>query len=349
MKQKNIFTRKFWELTGCVHNHSEYSHDSSVPISKIIKAARVNHLDYFTINDHRNKDAANDIALGKERDIFCIVGVEINDPDNNNHALVFNSDKIITGASAEYYTSEYEAENAVTFIAHPIEKRKSDVFRTYQWTDHTNTKFAGMEIWNFVSDWVGHVNPKLNGIFMAAFPAICVRKPHQELLNYWDDLNKQGLQKSAIGSVDAHEQQHKFMGIKFRFLTHKYLFKTIRTNVLIHEEKELSQATIIEALANGNSYIVNYKCGDPYNFFAGISNKKNSAIFGEEITWQEDMKFYYRLPKICKIKLICDGKVMAKQHDEKGHFIVPKPGSYRLEISFMDRGWIYSNNIYVTK
>lgn len=349
MKQKNIFTRKFWELTGCVHSHTEYSYDSVAPIPKIIDAARNSNLDYFTINDHRTKEASKDPAIISEKDIFTIIGVEVNDIDNNNHTLVFNSDRIIIDAKAEYYTKEYQNENAVTFAAHPIEKRISKEFRTFEWTDLENTKFNGLEIWNFMSHWIGMVNPKWNGIFMIMAPSLRISRPNKALIQYWDNLNKKGLRKSAIGSVDAHGQEYKFLGVNLKFLGHKYLFNTLRTNVLIDETKELSDKTIVQALADGNSYIINYKLGDPYNFFAGISDKKDSAIFGEEIIWTKEMKYYYRLPKICKIKLFCDGKIVAKDNNEKGYFKIEKPGNYRIEVYRYGKGWIYSNNIYVVK
>jgi hypothetical protein len=180
------------------------------------------------------------------------------------------------------------------------------------------------------------------------FPNFSVRRPYQESLDYWDELNKKGLRKSAIGSVDAHEQHYRFWGINLKFLSHKYLFKTIRTNVLIEKEQELSPQNIVAALGRGNSYIVNYTVANPYNFYAGISDKQQQAIFGEEIKLSESLKFYYQLPAICRVKLYCDGKFLAQQTDERGHFPISKAGNYRLEIYRYLRGWIFTNNIYVT-
>jgi hypothetical protein len=347
MKQRIIFNRKFWELTGCIHNHTKYSYDSKAPLEKVIKAARENDLDYFTITDHRVMKAKEDEAYKKEKEIKIIVGCEINDNDNKNHLLVFGSDRIITGSDAQYYTKEYMRENATTFVAHPIEKRACDEFATYEWTDLENSNFNGLEIWNYMSQWISKLKIKRNGLFLVLMPNLVVRKPFKEILEYWDKLNIAGLRKSAIGSVDAHEQQHKVFGINIRFLGHKFLFKTIRTNILIPNDKDVTKENIINALANGNSYIVNYRCGIPYNFYAGISDKKNEAIFGEEIKFNEDLKLYYRLPAICKVKLICNGEVVDSQKDDKGIFKIKSAGNYRLEIYKNWRGWIYTNNIYV--
>ncbi|MCD4819555.1 MAG: hypothetical protein K8S23_12775 [Candidatus Cloacimonetes bacterium] len=348
MKKKSIFSRDFFELTGCVHNHSEYSYDSSVPISKIILAARNNELDYFTLNDHLNMQARDDRDFRNEKDILIIAGSEINDKSNNNHFLVFDHSEIIKGEDASKY-SKYYFENGVTcFAAHPFEKRICNKFRKYIWTDPENTNFHGLEIWNAVSEWVGKLSPKKNGVFLVFFSSFFIRKPFQKTLNYWDDLAKNNIRKAAIGSTDAHSITHKWMGLKLVFLTHKMLFKTIRTNVLLSASETPSQKSILKALRNGNSYIVNYKQGNPYNFYAGISDSKGkSAIFGEEIEYSENLKFYFRLPKIAKVVLIRSGKKIKTERDEKGYFDILGKGVYRLEITQLGRGWIYTNHIYV--
>ncbi len=347
MKQKSIFKKKYFELTGCVHVHTKYSYDCKIPVSKVLKAAHKNGLDYLTINDHSTYDTRKDVAIKNEKDIFVIVGTEVNDQDKNNHYLVFNSEKMITKCDAKKYIKEYKEDGAICFAAHPIDNRKTTKFRSYIWTDKTINDFDGMEIWNFLSSWIGNIVPKLNGIFFVLFPTFCVKKPFQESLEFWDELNNDGNKKSAIGSVDAHSEKIRKFGINFKFLTHKYLFGTVRTNVLINLESKLNNKTILMALKNGNSYIVNYKLGNPHNFFGGISNQNENAIFGEEIKFSDNLYFYFRLPKIARVKIFRNGKKMASRLDEKGKFKIEKKGNYRLEISRFGYSWIFTNNIYV--
>ena len=192
------------------------------------------------------------------------------------------------------------------------------------------------------------MNPKLNGIFLVLFPSLFVNRPPRETLNYWDKLNNMGKRRSAIGSVDAHSERVKKFGLKLDFLTHKTLFRSIRTNVLIPEEAQIDQNNILRALKNGNSYIVNYKVGNPYDFYAGIaSTKHNSAIFGEELQFTKDLYYYFRLPKIARVKLYRNGKKIDSTLDDKGRFEIKQKGNYRLEIYRYGYGWIFTNNIYV--
>ncbi len=348
MKNKNIFDKKYFELTGCVHNHTGYSFDAQVRLSKIIKVAKKNELDYITINDHHTMAAREDEAVNKETDLIVIVGAEINDPQKNNHFLVFNTDEIIQGKEAKEYVQHYAESEAISFIAHPFEKRASKRFRKYIWTDKKNDNFDGIEIWNYLSEWIGKLNPKLNGLFFVLFPSLFVKKPLRETLDYWDELNNAGKRRSAIGSVDAHSERIEKFGFKLEFLTHKTLFRSIRTNVLIPEDAQIDQQNILKALKNGNSYIVNYKVGNPYDFYAGIaSSKDKSAIFGEELQFTENMYFYFKLPKIARVKLYRNGKKIVSKLDEKGRFEIKQKGNYRLEIYRFGYGWIFTNNIYV--
>ncbi|MDO9577397.1 MAG: PHP domain-containing protein [Candidatus Cloacimonadales bacterium] len=348
MKKKNIFGKDYYELTGCIHNHSEYSYDGSISLARIIREAKLRELDYITINDHMTLEARNDSAVQKEKDMLVIVGTEINDTQKNHHFLVFNSDVILKGKEVEEYTEFYANSDAVCFAAHPIEKRICAKFRKFEWEKKEIDNFDGIEIWNYLSEWIGKMKPKFNGLFLVVFPSLFICKPDRATLDWWDELNRSGKRRSAIGSVDAHTERMEKLGIKFKFLRHRTLYKAIRTNVLLDSELEVNEPNILNALKKGNSYIVNNKVGNPYNFYAGISSQENGkAIFGDEIKFTEDMKFYYRLPDMAKVTLYRDGYNISSQRHEMGFFEIEKPGNYRLEITRWGRGWIYTNNIYV--
>lgn len=348
MKRKNIFGRAFLELTGCIHNHSIYSHDCSIPLSRLIREAKKRELDYVTINDHLSLDAKQDKSVLKEKNLIIIVGAEINDPNNKHHFLVFNTDSILSGKEVEEYVRFYADSDAISFAAHPFEQRKCDRFRKYEWEKTEVDDFSGIEIWNYLSEWIGKMQPKYNGLFMIVFPSLFVRKPHQKTLAWWDELNREGKKKAAIGSVDAHTEQMNKYGITFKFLRHRTLYKSIRTNLLIEASEELTEQTLLQAIKNGNSYIVNYKRGNPYNFFAGISDEEgHNASFGEEIKFRKNLKYYFLLPRIAKVTMFKDGSRVASKRDEKGFFPIEEAGNYRLEITRFGSGWIYTNYIYV--
>jgi hypothetical protein len=117
---------------------------------------------------------------------------------------------------------------------------------------------------------------------------------------------------------------------------------------LIPEDKETNQKNILKAIKKGHSYIVNYKRGNPYNFYAGICDDKASGVsFGEEIAFAPNLKYYFNLPENSNVHLYRNGVCIKKQLDFKGFFEIEEVGNYRLEILRFGKGWIYTNNIYV--
>ncbi|MEA1972501.1 MAG: PHP domain-containing protein [Candidatus Cloacimonadota bacterium] len=347
MKQKEIFGRKFFELSGSIHNHSIYSYDSNVPIKTIVEAARKSSLDYFTLNDHFSVGAAKDEYLKKVKDITIIVGSEIYDKAKNNHLLVYNSEKIYVNKDAKYYLKKYKEEDAICLVAHPIEKRKPKPYRKYPWSYGFSKDIDGIEIWNYSSMWLDKVRPKLNGLLLIFFPWLSITKPYKETLKLWDKFS-QRKKIVAFGSSDAHGTIIKRLFMKIPVLKHSQIMKSIRTNVLIEEGMPINQATILQGIVKGNSYIVNYNLGNPFDFYSGICKKNGNGIIpGESLDFEEGLKLFFKLPKIANVKLVYNGKIIKKISEDKGYFEIKKSGRYRLEITRYSLGWIYTNNFYI--
>lgn len=352
----NFLNRKYNILTGAVHNHTEHSYDSTAKIEDVLEAAKVNRLDYLTINDHHAifPDELLDSALKelKEKTKYepiVIVGTELNDKNKAHHILIFDKEFPLENSSIESYLELLKSREEISFAAHPYEERVSDKYPLYTWNKlDLLEKVTGLEIWNFSSSWLSKLNPKVNGLLLLIFPNLFVRKPFKQSLILWDNLNRKGLRKSAIGSTDAHSTAYKLGFINITVLSHKYLFGTIRTNLLIDQSVPVSRVSILKALAKGNSYIVNYRLGNPMRFYAGIGHTAGFGVsFGEEIPWEEDLKFYFRLPHNARVSLIKDGEIIDEQVHYYGSFDLKGKGYYRLQIERNGMGWIYTNNIYV--
>lgn len=356
MRKVHLLQRDFTELTGTVHNHTQYSFDCDVSVKKILSTARKHLLDYVTLNDHncivpedKLKAALNSLSDTKGSLPIVIRGSELNDPEDNNHLLVFNGVVPEDNLPIAETIALQKQTKAVLFAAHPYETRADKQFPLYIWNDYKQlSNLHGMEIWNYASSWLSKLNPSKNGVFLVLFPNLFIRKPFTENLKLWDEQNLSGNRLAAIGSTDSHGTKHRLLFFNIRILTHNQLFKTIRTNVLINEGEKIDEKSILTALANGNSYIANYRMGYPYNFYAGISKENNAGVtFGEEIDYKDGLKLYYRLPKHSRIELLRNGTKVAEQNEKCGWFPIEETGNYRLEITRYGFGWIYTNNIYV--
>ncbi len=358
MRVVKIFRREFTELTGAIHNHSNCSYDCDVKLPDIIKAAVKQKLDYFTLNDHGI--VSNCVGITKqvkiqaeENKLFVILGAEVNDNEEQYHLLTFNiKQKDLLHKYNDVCLAMKKmrtCENALLIAAHPFEERKSKRFPYYIWGKKDLIKESdGMEIWNFSSSWLSKLNPKVNGLLLLIFPNWFIRKPFKENLKIWDEAAIERGAFPAIGSTDAHGTPYKCLFVKFRILTHNYLFGTIRTNVLLAATEKYGTDEILEAIRKGNSYIINYRLGSPINFFAAISGKDTEpAIFGENIVLEPDLEYYFHLPQTAKVRLIRNGEVIAEKKVKYGSFAITEAGLYRLEITRFGMGWIYTNHIRV--
>ncbi len=349
IKNLKIFSKQYTLLSGSIHIHTKYSYDSKAEPKDIIDAAKKRGLDYLMISDHSNNKAKDDKIFKNEDKIFVVIGAELNDKNDNNHYLVFGEENIQLFDEAKSYSDYYfNKDNTFTIAAHPFDKRAVKSMKKYVWENPDNTNFHSIEIWNAVSDWIEGLKPSKNGFFYVFFPSLFIKKADKDSLKWWDYLNAKGIKKSAVGSSDAHTFLYKKFGKTFKFLPHKFLFGTVRTNILIPKEKEINKKNILLALKRGNSYIVNYKVGYPDGFYAGLSdNNGNSAIYGEEIYLSDSLNLYFRSPYLVKAKCYKNGEKIAEYTDNKGFFKIKEKGVYRLEIERNFRKWIYTNNFYV--
>jgi hypothetical protein len=319
-----------------------------MPVEDVYEAARRRHLDFFMLTDHNCLGAAGDVRNLPKDGPLPIVGVEVEDPDHNNHYLVFGANQVITGVPAREYMTGYAQLGATTIIAHPKEFRATNRYRKYEWTEEIITEASAIEVWNYVSHWLGHLHEKLNGLLLLWFPGWFVRKPLRRALRMWDQANLRGERKTGIGSVDAHGMWHSLWGIRFRILPHRYLFRTIRTNILIPEGTPFNESSVLEAIRNGRCYIVNYLLGEPEGFYAGICAESGEAVtYGEEIAFESGLRFYFRMHRPAEVRLYGNGRHLATQKISAGWFPITEPGFYRLEINRYRYGWIYTNPIYV--
>ncbi len=173
-------------------------------------------------------------------------------------------------------------------------------------------------------------------------------------------------QKLATGIHNKEKNNHYFLinhksnYKRFRIFNKTYylnnynkFLRRFRTNILIpnsNSNDHFNARTINNAITNGNSYIVDYIHGVPYNFYVAVVNDNGqSAIFGERINIEnKDLFMYFNLPSVSDIHLFHNNKYKEKKHDKQGYFKITEKGFYNLLINRYTINWIYTNPIYVT-
>ena len=94
-----------------------------INIPEIAKAASELGLDFVMMTDHNTLKPKHDGFEGWYNDTMNIIGYYLNDPNDNNHYLVFRVDEVFyPNSSAKEYVQKVIALNGIGIIAHPDEE-----------------------------------------------------------------------------------------------------------------------------------------------------------------------------------------------------------------------------------
>jgi len=345
---------KFFEFTGCIHAHSIYS-DGSGTYSEIIQSAQEADLDYLMISDHMTLKGRKKGYNGWHDDLFLSIGYEIQDPEDQNHYLAFGlEEELPSDLKAEEYIKAVEEKQALGIAAHPFEERDPDQslngYPPINWNTLEYSEIEVIEIWNMMSHWLEETTIK-NSFWNLLHPRSFSTHPKQKALRWWDEVN-QNKKVTAVGSVDAHATEYKFLGLlKKSIFDYKILFKSIRTHLLL-DQKPTEQLTnndieniLFANIKEGRNFISNYRRGDAQGFRYWAEAKNNKIQMGDSYVAQEVI-LYATIPKKAKVKVIRNGNVYKEIRTKEVQIKVPA-GIYRLEIEVDDRGWIYTNHIKI--
>jgi hypothetical protein len=127
-------------------------------------------------------------------------------------------------------------------------------------------------------------------------------------------------------------------------------FRNVSTHILA---PELTEAAIRTALRAGHAYVSHDWMCDPsgFRFLLSLGENEQAGVMGDEAAFASGMTLKARFPVSCRIRLLRDGRVIAEQPGDRLEHKVEAPGVYRiegwLEVGGEERGWVYSNPIYV--
>jgi hypothetical protein len=136
-------------------------------------------------------------------------------------------------------------------------------------------------------------------------------------------------------------------------------FRNVSTHIIA---RELTEAAIRTALREGHAYVSHDWMCDPKGFrfelqFAtahaadGELEREPKAMLGDELSHRAGTVLRAEFPAACHIRLFNSGRVVAEQEGTRLEYSVRAPGVYRVEGWLMlddeERGWIYSNPIYI--
>lgn len=360
---------------GAIHIHSIHS-DGTGTVHEIARAAKKAGLSWIIITDHNNIDGKEGIYDG----VCVIVGEEIS-PEMENHYIALDIDTPISpDLRVKEYIKEVKDQGGFGFIVHPDgEDCRKNNFMCLPWRDWKIKNFGGLEIWNYMSDWIDYYDETsiLKIIYSYLFRNNILSGPTKRTLSWWDDLNNQNWQNQqiipAIGGLDTHAFRIKRGFVTIKIFPYKSAFGTV-TNFLYFDNPmpmdfDDCKNSILDAVKTGKNIIVNRKWGFgeilafllfPTRFRTGknrwdnykvpiffIQNKHEKAYSGGSIKFDSSSKIFVELSLKANIKIVYNGKVILNAEAKSIELDILNKGKYRVEVYYKKRPWIFSNPIIV--
>ena len=343
-----------YEYTAVMHVHTIHS-DGSYDVDRIAREGSNAGVDMIFITDH-NINMVKE--LGKEGwydNVLILSGYELNDENSKNHYLVFDIDSRLDGSQgAREYVQRVLENGGIGFMAHPDERR--DHFHEhppYQWTDTAVEGFTGIEIWNYMSEWMEALRPGRQLINLV-FPDRTIKGPTPKVLDLWDEAGRTR-RVVAIGSADAHRYRHRMLWFDVSIFPYRMLFRRIRTHFLFPSpltgDFGTDKQMVYDTLREGRVFVTNFKNGDARGFSFSAVTGAGTVWMGGEAAMSNDLRLNVEIPVPACVKILRNGvPVLTEKLTEKRgsiEFTPISPGTYRVEVTRKEKPWIFSNTIRV--
>ncbi len=346
-----------YEVVGNPHVHTVYS-DGTTHHQEVARAAARAGLDFVVVTDHnvwvREVEGYTDGVL-------LLVGEEVHSVrrfPQVNHLLIYGAEEELAplAADPQRLIREVNDRGGICFLAHPYEKGSpiNPDLEPIPWVDWDVEGYAGLEIWNTMSEFKGLLWSRLAALFYAFFPGVGLRGPFPATLRRWDALLRDGRRVAAIGGADAHGHTYRLGPIRRVVFPYETLFRWVNTHILVDRplsgDLETDKWLIYDALRAGHTWVGYDRVASTRGFRFHARSGPSVATMGEEIVRAGALVFEVETPHPGAIRLIREGRVVARAYGTRLRFTTAEPGAYRVEVwrTFhgRSRGWIFSSPIY---
>lgn len=349
--------RQFHVLRCNLHMHTPYS-DGAATHRELAGIAEEAGVDVLVVTDHNVLAAGEEDWYGRT---LVLVGEEVHDPARqppSSHTLCFDIRRDLAGEAADVQRllDAVAADGGFTFLAHPFERDAPPFLHDpiYSWRDWDVVGYAGIELWNYMSEYKSAMKNKAHAVLLAFAPALAARGPFPETLRHWDELLRER-PVAALGGSDAHGGIYHLGPLRRTVQPYDYLFRCVNTHLLAAEpltgDLAHDRRVVYDALRMGRGYVGYEQPGDVSRFSFWARSGAAVATMGEALPADGLIELRVRAPGRARLRLLRDGRPVARANGDCLDLVTHEPGVYRVEATRRyagrERGWIYSNPIYV--
>jgi len=349
---------RYYHAAGNMHIHTVYS-DGSGTHADVARAAARAGLDFVIVTDH---NIWVEGVEGYYDGVLLLVGEEIHhvrrDPQAN-HLLVYGAESELStwAADPQALIDEANRRGALCFLAHPVE-RSSPIgpdLPAIPWVDWEVSGYAGIELWNTMSEFKGLLWSRLAAVIYSYMPGLGLQGPYRATRRRWDRLLAAGKRVTVIGGADAHATFYRLGPLGRVIFPYETLFRWVNTHLLLEQplrgELEEDKHTIYNALRAGRTWVAYDRIAPSREFRFQARSGAETVTMGEELVRAGAVVLEVETPQRGTIRLLRDGRVVARARGKHLALTTGEPGIYRAEVwrTFRGqrRGWIFSSPIYV--
>jgi hypothetical protein len=325
----------------------------------VAEAAARAGLDFVITTDH---NVWVDGVEGYYDSTLLLVGEEIHDVrriPQVNHLLVYGTEvELATRADdPQALVNEVRERGGLCFLAHPFERRgrAAPGLIPIPWVEWGVEGYDGLEVWNTMSEFKGLLWSKLAALIYAYFPGLGIEGPFRPTLRKWNQILATGQRVTALGNSDAHATTYHLGPLRRKLFPYEKLFRWVNTHVLLEQPlgNGLSndKGTLYDGLRAGRTWVGYDRIAPTQGFRFRARTGPRVATIGDELVRAAAVIFEIETPRMGYIRLLRNGRVVARAQGEKLSFTTAEAGVYRVEVyrnfRMQRRGWIFSSPIYV--
>lgn len=353
------FPLRMHEYVGNLHVHTTDS-DGHGSHRDVAEAALLAGLDFVVVTDHNVLDAdLEGYQFAGDRRVLMLVGQEVHDINRKperSHLLIYGTGEDLSeyAHDPQSLIDQADQRDGLTFLAHPVDCSaprfaESDL----SWADWEVRGYTGLELWNFMTEFKCLLSSWPRALYYSYFPGQVATGPPEALLERWDAQLTAGLRVVVIGGSDAHAIPAKAGPLRRVLFPYRWLFTAINTHVLLPEplsgELDSDRRQLLEAVGAGHCFVSYDRALGSAGFSFTGHSERGDCLMGDELEFELGATLQIRCPANAQIRIFHRGSLHHQwEHARYATLTVREPGAYRVEARLHpDRGWIYSNPIYL--
>jgi len=346
-----------YEYVGNVPLHTTHWDGSASP-QELVGIAESVGLDFVIPTDHNIYLPGLDGWYGRT---LLLIGEEVHVGSRSvpaNHYLVFDVYQEVKqfAHDPQLLMDEVRRRGGFGFIAHPFERAAPRFGQdALPWLEWQAEGYAGISIWNYMSEFKSHLTSVPAALFAVYFPRAVIRGPFPETLAKWDELLSRR-QVPVIGASDVHATRYALGPLRSVIFPYAYLFRAVNLHILSEQpfsgDWRHDKDIVYGAMVNGQSFVAYDLLGDAKGFRFTASDDKRQVGIGHELPLQGEVTLEVSSPHPAELRILRFGQVVARRRGTRLKYVARERGAYRVEAYrcsiFRRRGWVFTNPIYLT-